>query len=211
MSIRSRLGLTILAIALLALSLACQCGWLIPWPPTDPLCSEAPFSSPEPGFEQSDLVGTWEARYGSRVDTVILKGDGTFKQVYRDATARDYVYETPWKEWRLERFPDGRIRLHLQGARYYIRGITIGELRGITGGGADKDVHPTREPGALPYPFYDPFGREHLHMVGELILTVRVDSSAEFLLHHMTYSSEEGFGMIGCQTKHFRRIEGPSP
>ncbi|MGB3904008.1 MAG: hypothetical protein WBB22_03735, partial [Anaerolineae bacterium] len=193
----------------LSLGLACQCGWLIPWPPADPLCAEAPFLAPNPEFDEFDLVGVWEARYGSRVDTLILKDDGTFKQVYRDPTAEDYVYETAWNKWWLERFPDGRVRMHLPGGRYYIDGVTIAELDGYAYGGPSGNRESTPEAGALPYPFYDPFGKERLHMIGELVLTVRVDSSGELLLHHMTYSSEEGFAMIGCQRSHFRRLETP--
>lgn len=208
MSIRRQLTVILLAVALLGSALACQCGWLIPWPPTDPLCAEAPFWPPPSDLEECDLVGTWEARYHSRVDTLMLKGDGKFKQVYRDPTARDYVYETGWNEWRLERFADGRVRLHLEGARYYIRGISIGERDGYTYSGPKGVPDSSGEPEGLPWLFYDPFGHDHLEMVRELVLTVRVDSAGELLLHHMSYSSDEGFGLTGCQERHFRRVDG---
>ncbi|TKJ31641.1 MAG: hypothetical protein CEE40_01075 [Chloroflexi bacterium B3_Chlor] len=209
MSTRTRLAVTLVGMALSGSSLACQCGWLIPWPPTDPLCAEAPFSPPALELEESDLMGTWEAHYRSRVDTLILKGDGSFKQVYRDPTAWDYVYETGWNQWWLERFADGRVRLHLQGARYYISGITTGELDGFTYPGPKRDPDSRGNPGALRWLFYDPFAHEHLEMLRELVLTVRVDSGREVLLHHMSYSSDEGFGLTGCQDRHFRRIDGP--
>jgi len=198
-----------LATAVLCVSLGCQCGWLIPWPPSDPLCAEAPYSPPPSDFGEANLVGTWEARYGRSVDSLTIMADGTFKQRYEDRYDSSYVYETSWNSWWLERFSDGRIRVHLEGARYYIRGIGVAELDGGTLDSADPDADSTPEPGVLPHWFYDPFGRESLHMLGQLILTVRVDSQGELLLHHMTYSSQEGFGLTGCERKHFRRIPEP--
>jgi hypothetical protein len=209
MNTRARAASVGLVTAVLCLSLGCQCGWLIPWPPPDPLCAEAPYSPPPEGFDESDLVGTWQTQYGRSVDTLTVMADGTFKQRYEDRYDESYVFETSPNAWWLERFPDGRIRLHLQGARYYIRGITVAELGGYALGSASLDGDSTPGPTAFPHPFYDPFGRESLHMVGELILTVRVDSRGEPLLHHMTYSSEEGFGLTGCERKHFRRVEEP--
>ncbi len=154
-------------------------------------------------------MGTWESRYGRSVDTFVLREDGTFKQTYEDVYATDYVYETPWNRWQIERFPDGRIRLHLQGARYYIDGISIGELDGYTYPGPKGGPDSSGEPGGVPWLFIDPFTRDDLEMVRELVLTVRVDSSGELLLHHMSYTSDEGFSLSGCQRRHFRRVEGP--
>ena len=53
-----------------------------------------PFSNPPATFEESDLVGVWEAEYAG-LDRLTIREDGTFKQVYREG---DYVYETPWNE-----------------------------------------------------------------------------------------------------------------
>lgn len=196
-----RLHIALLAIAVLALGLACQCGWLIPWPPTDPLCAEAPFSPPAPELEESDLVGTWETHYNNDVDVdrLILKSDGTFKQIYEERVAhvlRLYSYETPWNHWWVEPFPDGRAQVHLEGARYFYAGKTIADLEGMGFG-----------PEPLPWLFHDPFGDEYLEMVGELILNVRIDSKGQLLLHHMSPGSDGDFSMTGCQTSHFRRVE----
>ncbi len=209
MTIRRHLTVILLAVALLGSAVACQCGWLIPWPPTDPLCAEAPFMPPDAETAESDLVGTWESRYGRSVDTLLIRPDGTFKQVYQDGYASGYVYETPWSEWWLERFPHGRLRVHLQGARYYIDGISIGERDGYTYLGPKRDPDTSSEPEGLPWLFYDPFSGDHFEMVRELVLTIRVDSSGELLLHHMSYTSDEGFSLSGCQRRHFRRVEGP--
>jgi hypothetical protein len=209
MTIESRLAAVGVAVAVLSVGLGCQCGWLIPWPPTDPLCAEAPYSPPPSDFEEQDLVGTWETRYGPRVDVLTLRGDGRFKQVYHDLTQANYAFETPWNEWWIEQFGHGRVRLHLQGARYYIRGTNIGELDGYTYPGPRGGSNSSDGAGALPWLFYDPFAGEHLEMVGELILNVRMDSNGALLLHHMSYSSDGGFAMSGCEQDHFRRVATP--
>lgn len=94
-------------------------------------------SEPPPAtFRKTDLVGTWEghyggyAGYGQGLDRLILRADGTFKQIY-EIEKQGYVYETPWNEWWMERFPDGRVRVHLEGARYYVAGIERAERDGL--------------------------------------------------------------------------------
>ena len=168
---------------------------------------EAPYSNPSVAFQESDLVGTWETRYWERgVDRLIFRADGTFKQVYRDRTVKDYVYETPWNKWWVERFPDGRVQVHLQGARYYNDGIRVAELNGRG--------YPC--PAEFPdcswkdrMSFYDPIAKEGLYMVGKLVLNVRNDSSGKILLHHMWTSSDRGFAIIGGEAEVFRRVEEP--
>jgi hypothetical protein len=209
MSTKGRAVAVAVAAVVVCLSLGCQCGWLIPWPPTDPLCAEAPYSPPPSDFDEEELVGSWKTSYGRRTDELILRGDGTFKQVYRDPTQGDYVYETSWNEWGLERFTDGRIRLHLQGARYYVAGTRIGELDGYAREQGSNDTDSADKPQAVPWPFYDPFIQQHLEMVRELMLNVRLDSHGELLLHHMSYTSDAGFAMSGCQEQQFRRAETP--
>jgi hypothetical protein len=207
------LGLAMMAIVALAVAPACMCGWLIPYPPADPECLEAPYSNPPATFQDPDLVGTWETCYEEwQVDRLILKADGTFRQIYEERIAyvvRQYVYETPWNEWWLERFPDGRVRVHLKGARYYIDGISTAELDGLRFPCPTTQPGCTGEPRLPPHNFYDPFAREYVHMAGELVLNARVDSAGELLLHHMSYDSEGSFAISGCQRRHFRRVETP--
>lgn len=138
------------------------------------------YSNPPATFQDSDLVGTWEAHYGDRVDRLIIRIDGTFKQIYRD---RDYAYETPWNKWWVERLPDGRVRVHLEGARYYLTWVERGD-----------------------YLFYDPFGDELIEMRGELVLNVRRLPSGEIILYHMFASPEWGFPIIGWERDMFRRV-----
>ena len=168
-------------------------------------CLEAPYSNPPLTFQDSDLVGTWEARYAKSIDRLIFKADGTFKQVYEEHYVEDYVYETPWNEWSVERFSDGRARVHVQGARYYMAGIATGELDGMHFDAPEL----WGRSGPPPYPFYDPFADETVDMVGELILNVRIESSREVLLHHMFIEIDQGFGVSVCERNMFRSVETP--
>ncbi|NIN63946.1 MAG: hypothetical protein GTO63_04360 [Anaerolineae bacterium] len=193
-------GVALLAAVVLAVVLLCGV-------PLNSIreCLEAPYSNPPSSFRDSDLLGTWEAHYGQSIDRVILKADGTFKQVYEDNYVEGYVYETPWNAWSVERFPDGRARVHLEGARYYTAGIATAELDGMHFGGPEL----WGRSGPPPYPFYDPFADETVDMVGELILNVRTNPSAELLLHHMFIETDRGFAIIGCQWNIFRHVNRP--
>jgi len=130
--------------------------------------------NPPATLRESDLVGTWKAEYAisGGVDKLILRADGTFKQIYQNQVD-GYVYETPWNEWWLERFPDGRVRVHLKGARRYLDGIPLAE---------------TEDGSSI---FCDPFALDRewrdwsVRMVGQLILNVRLLPSGELVLAHM--------------------------
>jgi hypothetical protein len=168
-------------------------------------CVQAPYLPPPTTFEDEDLVGTWRARYDGRVDTLILRADGTFKQIYEDRHEEDYVYETPWNEWTVDRYADGRARIHLQGGRYYPAGITMAEWDGM-----QPDVPGMwGKSGPPPYSFYDAFADETVTMVEELVVNVRVDRNGELLLHHMFIEVDDAFAVIGCERNMFRRVETP--
>jgi len=169
--------------------------------------------NPPATLRESDLVGTWEVVYGSqRTDRLILRADGMFKQIYQDQTRGDYAYKTPWNEWWMERFPDGRVRVHLEGARYYLAGIEEGELDGWepTIAPGQYDIWEDRG-GPPPYSFFDPFAEEQVdmgvEMVGKLVLNVRRLPSGELVLAHMWGSPDWGFG---DKTQVFHRVETPS-
>jgi hypothetical protein len=158
---------------------------------------------PSTDLKEVDLVGTWVARYSpSRIDRLEIRGDGTFKQTYQDRSSdNDYVYETPWNHWSLEYLPDGRVRIHLQGARYYLAGNSVGELEGLTA--------PTRyDAGGENRWFYDPFGEELTHMAKELALNIR-SVRGELILHHMWTSSDRGFALFGGEGETFRKLTNP--
>jgi hypothetical protein len=78
-------------------------------------------------LESTELVGVWKTTYQdfgpfeiSGTETITLKADGTYQQVYKDGL---YVYKSPWYQWWLEK---GRI-IHLEHGRFYLYGTTWAE------------------------------------------------------------------------------------
>ena len=160
--------------------------------------------NPPTNFQPSDLDGTWEAHYlGRSVDRLVIKADRTYQQIFDNRNG--YVYISPWNEWHMERLSDGRVRLHLEGGRYYPEGIKIAEAEGMhyVPKGASEELQRFRE---MPWSFYDSVTEEPLTMVGELILDV--DASPSFpgrmALVHMQYD-------IDSEPVEFCLIEAPLP
>ncbi len=118
----TRSGLQIMACFLMAIIVACC--WCLLLPTLD----YNPFRVIEP----SDLVGTWRAVYDvheydracwflvTGVETLTLRADGTYQQVYNDG--QGYTYTSPWNKWHF----NGRT-LHLEGGRFYPLGIEDAE------------------------------------------------------------------------------------
>lgn len=193
----------LLAIAVLCLTSCC------PTPITSIAhCLAEPYSSPPTAFRDADLVGGWQVQYMEwGVDRLVFREDGTFKQSYQDLTQR-YAYDSRWKEWWVERFRDGRVRVHLQGARYFADGIILGELDGMGLPCPQDQPNCWQSSEIAPYPFYDPVLHDTVHMVGELALNVRIDRSGQLLLLHMWPGADESFGIFACQSAQFRRSAG---
>jgi hypothetical protein len=195
----------LLALILLATTLACSPGHWV----SVLQCFEDPFEGPPSSFGSSDLDGTWEARYMEwGIDTLVLRADGTFKQVYEDRT-EDYRFETPWNEWWLQTMGDGAVRLHLEGGRYYPDDILIAELDGLGLPCPESESDCWEGLDVGPYGFYDPVQNDIVFMVGELVLNVRSDSTGELLLLHMWPAPDESFGVFTCETGQFRRVASP--
>jgi len=208
---RKWLRAILLFLGLIALAIAC-CYGASYYVLEKPIEKFTKSKNPPMTLEESDLVGTWKADYGrlydGGIDTLILKADGTFKQIYQNRS-QDYAFETPWNEWWLERFPDGRVQVHLKGARYYLSGIREAEQEGVS-----PRLGVT---GGDPRSYYDPFhpdrfdpvwsGRSSVHMVRELVLNVRVLPSGELVLAHMWPSSEWAWGDMQL----FHRVETLAP
>lgn len=156
--------------------------WLVIVACACPSCGSQ-YSNPTSTLTESELVGVWKANYlGSGSDTLDLRADRTFKQVYIQGR---YRFETPWNQWSLERFSDGRVQIRLRGARYYCRGTDIAERGGM------EAVDP-----AKPDFFWDPIGQELTQMPGQLVLNVQRVTSGELVLVHMLMSIDEGFTSI---------------
>jgi hypothetical protein len=170
--------------------------------------AERPYLNPLPNLQNSDLVGVWEVRYfGGGVDRLTIRADGTFKQVYRGTIRKDYVWETPWNEWWLECFSDGRVRLHLRGARFYSYGISVAEYDGMFPFSESDGSLKLRDD--VPFLFYDPVRRESVEMLRKLVLNVRRDSSGTLILMHMWKTSDRGFPIFMGGDEEFIRVETP--
>ena len=78
--------------------------------------AKAPACPPLPqNFTESDLVGTWIGKYFESTDRLIIRADGTYKQIY--SSDPPIYFESDWQKWYIENDPDGYIRLHLEGMR----------------------------------------------------------------------------------------------
>jgi hypothetical protein len=168
-------------------------------------CTRPPYA-PNYTIHSQELAGVWVAQYGpGKTDTLTLRADGTFRQVFEDTTV-DYVFQTPWDKWNLESKPGGIIRVRLHGARYYLAGIAVAERDGR------KDPkNPCVTPmdctwGLEPFEYYDPFADTLIQMVDELALDVRVDGSGKLILHHLWRSSDDGFALFGGMGEFFQQI-----
>lgn len=93
-------------------------------------------SNPPPTFHDSDLVGTWKADYSKyrdgsyrwdevkSVEVLVFRSDGTYQQIYDDGEGARYT--STWNKWWVERFPEGAIRVHLEGGVFYPAQIEYG-------------------------------------------------------------------------------------
>jgi hypothetical protein len=103
------------------------------------------------------LIGTWQSRHGSwATDTIILREDGTYKQVYY-SQPNDYYYESTWNEWWLEHRASGGLYLHLDGMRYC---LSTDEVCRKEGGGGGN------------WTYYDRCEGRSIPMDGQVILTI---------------------------------------
>lgn len=92
-------------------------------------CLGERYVDPAPTLRDSDLVGVWRAEYGlyqnngwnwaktTGSETLTLRADGMYRQVYDDG--KGHVREEEWKKWWVYRFPDGRVRLWLDGGCFF--------------------------------------------------------------------------------------------
>jgi len=146
-------------------------------------CSSFQYTPPPQSFKEADLIGVWQAKYGTtRVDTLILRSDGTYQQIF-DAPLLKYHYESPWNEWHIEYSSSGKPKLHLEGMRYYVSSIAIGE----NGGRFPIQNGP-------PLPFYDIDEGTTIEMVNKVILAINgdPDSPRNITLWQMQSDPDEG-------------------
>jgi hypothetical protein len=77
-----------------------------------PACTQLP-----EGFSESDLVGTWVGDYFGNIDTLIIRADHKYKQIYKSYTPGHLNFESGWQNWWLDEKTNGFARLHLEGLR----------------------------------------------------------------------------------------------
>ncbi len=79
-------------------------------------CSKEPSGClpPPKGFSTSDLIGAWDAIDSLKDSTIIIRGDGRYKQtIYVKRTG--FKYESDWQSWRVTYSKQGLPYLHLEG------------------------------------------------------------------------------------------------
>ncbi len=84
--------------------------------------------TPPPGFNKSDLIGTWRS---GNSDTFTIREDGKYRQKIRiDKPFTDY--ESDWLPWYIELSNNGIPYLHLTGMRLcaYYSGISCSQVGG---------------------------------------------------------------------------------
>jgi hypothetical protein len=71
-------------------------------------------------FTASELAGTWAAGWPSHTDTLVIKADGTYKQIIHiDSISRPPIdYESDWLSWHVEYSENKIAYLHLDGMRF---------------------------------------------------------------------------------------------
>ncbi len=75
---------------------------------------------PGDSFTEADLTGTWTAERLGQSDTLIIKADGTYKQIIHVEFPQKLpiYYEGGWQPWHLEYSKDNIPYLHLIGMRF---------------------------------------------------------------------------------------------
>lgn len=167
------------------------------------LAKEAPFSNPNPSFDESNLVGDWIINYsGSRIEEIQIQKDGEYKQVYIDDGT---TVESQYNDWWVELLEDGRIYLHLEGAKYYFYGISAANLSEVPC--PPNDIECEEIASKVPNKSYDWISNEWVDVSGQLILNVRMDSNNELILLHLWKSSDRGFPIIGGEAEIYRKTD----
>lgn len=141
--------------------------------------------NPPKSLAKTDLIGMWEASYDEwGKDRIDLRMDG-FTQKYQESLGQGYVYEFAGDQWWLEYLPQGFVRVHLQGAKYFRVGVDFSNRSYL----------------------YDPFVNETVSIKDALILEVRVTQAKELRLHHLVTDPDSGHtSLFGNEANVFRRV-----
>lgn len=183
MAIRSRMIILILVISIMG------CRFNI-----SKTCISIPSEKLPKTFEERNLVGKWTIKYSaSASETLVLKSDGGFQQIYEASSDPANRIQIDGEGWYIERLTDDQARLIVPTGRYFLLGREFGESNGQRG----RDL----------FGFYDPFSKETVYMDDQLILSVVITDSGQYLLHHLWTSSDRGFVIFGCASEYFQHME----
>jgi hypothetical protein len=167
-------------------------------------CTAGTYDDPPSDLSVSDLVGTWEARYGKDItDKITIREDGMYQQLYENKRT-GYRYETSWDPFRIEYLSNRSIYIHLEHGRYFSAGEETAELNGM-GIPCPKEF-PGCYFGTHPRVFFDPYTGIDVEMLNELVLTIRKKPNGEIVFHHIRTSSDGGFAIIGGESDIFHRV-----
>ena len=144
------------------------------------------------GFDESWLIGRWQAEYGAAVDIIELSDDHTYKQRY-ERTAHGLQFQNGPNSWTLEAGPGGGFYLHLSRMR---RCDDTDELCANPTGGSGERY------------WFDFCGGRFVQMPDEVILLVSGAPEVEgitpppdgIVLRHMAINSSSG-------SYHFVRVQ----
>ncbi len=139
-------------------------------------------NNPPQNFQESYLVGTWQAHYGvNRIDTLIIRSDGYYQQIYHEPNG--YNYEGSWNKWYIEYGNKNKIYLHLEKMVFFPLG------REWSQNGSQNlfsDIQP----------FYNPDEDTSVKMINEIILRIhRVEgrwAPRNIILVHMVTDPDMG-------------------
>lgn len=67
-------------------------------------------------FQEDDLVGEWSTFSSPLRDTLIIRADGTYKQIIEN-DLDNFYYESEWQKWHLTYSDDNLGYLHLENMR----------------------------------------------------------------------------------------------
>lgn len=122
------------------------------------------------GFLESDLIGTWHAMDSLMDSTIMIRGDGRYKQtIYVERTG--FEYESDWQPWRITYSDIGLPYLHLEGLLMCAYWRQIDCSTGKTGI-EPVEVGDTKDPFADETYRYDACREEWVNTPGEGVFMV---------------------------------------
>ena len=127
-------------------------------------------------ISEQNLIGTWNAGVPDHSDTLIIKADGTYKQIVSIilANGQTIKYEGDWQDWYLEFSNNSVAYLHLKN--YAFCGVNDEIPCSVRNGGG-----------------HDFCEDEHIEMDGEGILLVLPTPSGAYIYLHYPFGVDNSY------------------